>query len=173
MIRRLLHVDKQISKLAKQYAPELVGVPLSGFVIVFAVLLAFGVSPIIDKYSDEVCLYPPWPVAIATGALLCALKNWDGPNPSSLFTWVLPAVYFLAVLGSDRASPTSVYAWQGWRDMLAHKCVGEDCFGPALACVPLVFSLSYSVTAGFLSFIKRKPVNPEDKMRGTNGMDVA
>jgi len=172
MIEKIIKADYYITRFARKYAADLVGIPLCGAAIVFGLMLLLSVSPITDKYSEMACLYPPWPAAIVTGALLCALKNWEGPNRSSLFAWALPAAYLLAVLELDRASTLSAYAWKGWRDMLAHRCDGEDCFGPVLACVPLVFSLAYSATALALSFIHRKPRNPGKKCLETRGREA-
>jgi len=163
IINIILNANNSVIQFSRKYSMELVGVPLIGIATVFALGLVLSAIPIANKFSDRLCLFPPWPAAIVAGALICVLKNLEGPTRPCLFTWVLPAGYFLAALASALTSPPSTHAWQGWTDMVAHKCDGEDCFDPMLACIPLTFSLSYSATAGVLWLIKHQVRNRRNR----------
>jgi hypothetical protein len=146
----MLLIDRYIAQFAKKYGFQLVGVPLIGAAIVFVGGILLGLSPSTSNFADSVSFFPPWPLAIVTGAVFCLVRNRRAVSSAAMFAWAVPGTYFLIYIESLRNSSVSADAWQGWHEMFAHSCAGESCFDPILACVPVVFSLSYSATAAIL-----------------------
>jgi hypothetical protein len=148
----IFRFERRISEIAKNHGWELIGVPAAGCACIFAI----GVSQIAGRFSDQITLFPPWPVPIAVGVIFGFVKNRKSVSAAAFFVWVLPAIWLLFGLWGQWTSTIREYAWQGWHAMFAHTCEGEDCLGPIFACVPLVFSVAYSTTAAILWGIRRK-----------------
>lgn len=141
----------------KVYGPEIVIVPILGTVTAFGMDLFFGLlGRAISKQVDFALLFPPWPLLLIIGVTFSIVRNRSSVSPGALFTWTLPLICFLVYAKSLWAAEVPNYARQGWDAMFAHTCGGEGCFEPILACVPLVFSLSYSTTALILWLVIRR-----------------
>ena len=138
----------------KVYGPEVVIVPILGTVTAFGMDLFFGLlGQAISKQVDFALLFPPWPLLLIIGVTFSIVRNRSSVSPGALFTWTLPLICFLVYAKSLWTAEVPNYARQGWDAMFAHTCGGEGCFEPILACVPLVFSVSYSAAALTLKYI--------------------
>jgi hypothetical protein len=139
---------KRKPDLIRVYGPEIVGIPILGTLMAFGAALLFGfLGQAISKQVDFALSFPPWPLLLIIGVTVSIVRNRSSASPGALFAWVLPLVYFSAFAKSLWTAEVPNYTRQGWDAMFAHTCGGEGCFDPILACVPLVFSLSYSATA--------------------------
>ena len=147
----IFRFERHISEIARKHGWELIGVPAAGCACVFV----FAASQIAGRFSDRIALFPPWPVPIVVGVIFGLVKNRKSISAAAFFVWALPAIWFLFYLWGQWTS-TREYAWQGWHAMFAHTCEGESCLDPIFACVPLVFSATYSATAAILWGTRRR-----------------
>lgn len=162
----MLRIERYIGEFAKKYGFEFVGVPLAGAAMVFVGSMLLALNPFTAKFAERLSLFPPWPLAIVLGVAFCLVKNRNALSLAAPFAWALPAAYVLMCIISIPFSVYPAYEWQDWRDMFTYSCPGEGCFGPIMACVPLVFSLSYSATAVILWSRRRANLSKRHRLIG-------
>jgi hypothetical protein len=148
----LSEIEEQEPKpdLVKMYGQELIGVPIVGALMVFGAGFVLSFSQRIDR----ALLFPPWPLLIVVGITVSVARNRSSNFLGVLFTWVFPLGYFLLFAKSLWTPKVPNYTRQVWEEMFTGTC-GEECADPILACVPLVFSVSYSASALLLRLVAR------------------